>query len=115
MDYVLSWGPLVLGHAHPRVVAALEEAVRRGTSFGAPSPLEVELARLIREAMPSVEMIRFVNSGTEATMSALRVARAFTERAKIVKFTGCYHGHSDQLLVQAGSGSPRSRCPTRRA
>ena len=104
VDYVLSWGPLVLGHAHPRVVAALEEALRRGTSFGAPSPLELELARLIREAMPSVELVRFVSSGTEATMSALRVARAFTGRSKIVKFTGCYHGHADLLLVQAGSG-----------
>lgn len=104
VDYVLSWGPLILGHAHPRVVAALEEAVRRGTSYGAPSPLEVELAQLIREAMPSLEMLRFVNSGTEATMSALRLARAFTERSKIVKFTGCYHGHADLLLVQAGSG-----------
>ena len=104
LDYVLSWGPLILGHAHPRVVAALEEAVRRGTSYGAPSPLELELARLIRDAMPSVELVRFVSSGTEATMSALRVARAFTERSKIVKFTGCYHGHADLLLVQAGSG-----------
>ena len=104
VDYVLSWGPLILGHAHPRVVAALEEAVRRGTSYGAPSPLEVELARLIRDAMPSVELVRFVNSGTEATMSALRLARAFTGRAKIVKFAGCYHGHADILLVQAGSG-----------
>ena len=104
VDYVLSWGPLVLGHAHPRVVAALEEGVRRGTSYGAPSPLELELARLIREAMPSIELVRFVNSGTEATMSALRLARAFTERSKIVKFTGCYHGHADLLLVQAGSG-----------
>ena len=104
VDYVLSWGPLILGHAHPRVVAALEEAVRRGTSYGAPSPLEVELARLVREAMPSLELVRFVNSGTEATMSALRLARAFTGRAKIVKFTGCYHGHADLLLVQAGSG-----------
>ena len=104
VDYVLSWGPLILGHAHPRIVSALEEAVRRGTSYGAPSPLEVELAQLIREAMPSLEMLRFVNSGTEATMSALRLARAFTERSKIVKFTGCYHGHADQLLVQAGSG-----------
>ncbi len=104
IDYVLSWGPLVLGHAHPRVVAALEEAVRRGTSYGAPSPLELELARLIRVAMPSLELVRFVNSGTEATMSALRLARAFTERSKIVKFTGCYHGHADLLLVQAGSG-----------
>ncbi len=104
LDYVLSWGPLILGHAHPRIVAALEEAVRRGTSYGAPSPLELELARLIRDAMPSVELVRFVSSGTEATMSALRVARAFTERSKIVKFTGCYHGHADLLLVQAGSG-----------
>jgi glutamate-1-semialdehyde 2,1-aminomutase len=104
LDYVLSWGPLVLGHAHPRIVAALERALRDGTSFGAPSPLELELARLIRDAMPSVELVRFVNSGTEATMSALRVARAFTGRAKVVKFAGCYHGHADLLLVQAGSG-----------
>jgi len=104
VDYVLSWGPLILGHAHPRVVAALEEAIRRGTSYGAPSPLEVELARLVRTAMPSLELVRFVSSGTEATMSALRLARAFTERTKVVKFTGCYHGHADLLLVQAGSG-----------
>jgi glutamate-1-semialdehyde 2,1-aminomutase len=104
LDYVLSWGPLVLGHAHPRVVAALEEAVRRGTSYGTPSPLELELAAAIRGAMPSLELIRFVSSGTEATMSALRVARAFTGREKIVKFAGCYHGHADFLLVQAGSG-----------
>ncbi len=104
VDYVLSWGPLILGHAHPRVVTALEEALRKGTSFGAPSPLELELARLVQAAMPSVELVRFVNSGTEATMSALRVARAFTERAKVVKFVGCYHGHADLLLVQAGSG-----------
>jgi glutamate-1-semialdehyde 2,1-aminomutase len=104
LDYILSWGPLVLGHAHPRVVAALDESLRRGTSFGAPSPLELELARLIRDAMPSVELVRFVSSGTEATMSALRLARAFTGRSKIVKFTGCYHGHADLLLVQAGSG-----------
>ena len=104
IDFVLSWGPLILGHAHPRVVRALEEAVRRGTSYGAPSPLELELARLIREAMPSIELVRFVSSGTEATMSALRLARAFTGRPKIVKFAGCYHGHADLLLVQAGSG-----------
>jgi glutamate-1-semialdehyde 2,1-aminomutase len=104
VDYVLSWGPLILGHAHPRVVAALERAVRDGTSFGAPSPLELELAGLIRDAMPSLELVRFVNSGTEATMSALRVARAFTARSKVVKFVGCYHGHADLLLVQAGSG-----------
>ena len=104
VDYVLSWGPLILGHAHPRVVAALGEALRKGTSFGAPSPLELELARLVQAAMPSIELVRFVSSGTEATMSALRLARAFTERAKIVKFVGCYHGHADLLLVQAGSG-----------
>ncbi|HSF60725.1 MAG TPA: glutamate-1-semialdehyde 2,1-aminomutase [Gaiellaceae bacterium] len=104
VDHVLSWGPLVLGHGHPRVVVALEDAVRRGTSYGAPSPFELELARLIRDALPSIEVVRFVNSGTEATMSALRLARAFTGRSKIVKFAGCYHGHADLLLVQAGSG-----------
>lgn len=104
VDYVLSWGPLILGHAHPRVVAALAEAATRGTSFGAPSPLEIELAELIQQFMPNIEMLRFVNSGTEATMTALRLARAFTGRSKIVKFEGCYHGHADLLLVQAGSG-----------
>ncbi|MGH2537174.1 MAG: glutamate-1-semialdehyde 2,1-aminomutase [Candidatus Promineifilaceae bacterium] len=104
IDYVLSWGPLILGHAHPRVVTALTEALSKGTSYGAPSPSEVELARLIQTFMPNLEMIRFVNSGTEATMSALRLARAFTGRAKIVKFAGNYHGHADMLLVQAGSG-----------
>jgi glutamate-1-semialdehyde 2,1-aminomutase len=104
VDYVLSWGPLILGHAHPRIVAALEDALRKGTSFGAPSPLELELAKLVQAAMPSIELVRFVNSGTEATMSALRVARAHTGRTKAVKFVGCYHGHADLLLVQAGSG-----------
>ena len=104
IDYVLSWGPLVLGHAHPAVVAALAAAAEKGTSFGAPSPLELELARLIRGLMPGIEMLRFVNSGTEAVMSALRLARAFTRRDKIVKFIGNYHGHADMLLVQAGSG-----------
>ncbi len=104
LDYVLSWGPLILGHAHPTVVAALQRAIHRGTSYGAPTELELDLARLIAEAMPSIEMIRFVNSGTEATMSALRLARAFTGRSKILKFAGCYHGHADLLLVQAGSG-----------
>jgi glutamate-1-semialdehyde 2,1-aminomutase len=104
VDHVLSWGPLVLGHAPPRVVDALERALGKGTSFGAPSPLELELARLIQEAIPSLERVRFVSSGTEATMSALRVARAFTGRSKIVKLAGCYHGHADLLLVQAGSG-----------
>ena len=104
IDYVLSWGPLILGHAHPAVVQAITEQVMLGTSFGAPTELETELARLVVEAVPSVEMIRFVSSGTEATMSALRLARAYTDRHKIVKFVGCYHGHADALLVQAGSG-----------
>jgi len=104
IDYVLSWGPLITGHAHPNVVKAIQDAALKGTSYGAPSPLEVELARDVMEFMPNIEMIRFVNSGTEATMSALRLARAYTRRDKIVKFDGCYHGHADLLLVQAGSG-----------
>ncbi len=104
VDYVLSWGPLILGHAHPSVVAALQEQAARGASYGAPTALENELARLVIQMVPSVEMIRFVNSGTEACMSALRLARAVTGRTKIVKFAGCYHGHADMLLVQAGSG-----------
>jgi glutamate-1-semialdehyde 2,1-aminomutase len=104
VDYVLSWGPLILGHAHPRVVTALQQAAARGTSYGAPSPLENELARQVITLMPNIEMVRFVNSGTEATMSALRLARAFTRRTKIIKFQGNYHGHADMLLVQAGSG-----------
>jgi len=105
VDYVASWGPLILGHANPTVVRAIQAAAERGTSYGAPTALESELAKLVVEAMPSVEMVRFVNSGTEAVMSALRLARAFTGRDKIVKFAGCYHGHSDGLLVQAGSGA----------
>jgi glutamate-1-semialdehyde 2,1-aminomutase len=104
IDYVLSWGPLILGHAHHRVAERLKKEVDLGTSYGAPTELETELAELIIEAMPAVEMVRFVNSGTEATMSALRLARAYTGRDKIVKFVGCYHGHADFLLVQAGSG-----------
>lgn len=104
IDYVLSWGPLILGHAHPLVIDALKEAAGRGTSFGAPSALEIELAHKVQEFMPGIEMIRFVNSGTEATMSALRLARAFTGRKRFIKFEGCYHGHADLLLVQAGSG-----------
>lgn len=104
IDYVLSWGPLILGHADPRLLEALNAAAAKGTSFGAPSELEIKLARLVMEFMPGIEMVRFVNSGTEATMSALRLARAFTGRDKIVKFNGCYHGHADMLLVQAGSG-----------
>jgi glutamate-1-semialdehyde 2,1-aminomutase len=105
IDYVLSWGPLILGHAHPRVVAAIQEVATRGTSFGAPSPLEVELARHITAMMPNIEMLRFVNSGTEAAMSAIRLARAFARRGKVIKFQGAYHGHADMLLVQAGSGA----------
>ncbi len=104
IDYVMSWGPLILGHANPRVVKALQETAANGTSFGAPCPQEVELAKLVTEFVPSIEMVRFVNSGTEATMTALRLARAFTGRTKIVKFQGNYHGHADMLLVQAGSG-----------
>lgn len=104
IDYVLSWGPLITGHAHPNVVKAVQEAALNGTSYGAPSPLEVELAKRVMEFMPNIEMMRFVNSGTEATMSALRLARAYTKRDKIIKFEGCYHGHADLLLVQAGSG-----------
>jgi len=104
VDYVLSWGPLILGHAHPAVVGALHDAVQKGTSYGAPSPLETRLADLITDFMPAIEMLRFVNSGTEATMTALRLARAYTGRDKIVKFQGCYHGHADMLLVEAGSG-----------
>jgi glutamate-1-semialdehyde 2,1-aminomutase len=104
IDYVLSWGPLVLGHTHPEVVAAITEQARRGSTFGAPTLAETELATLLTEIVPGAEMARLVSSGTEATMTALRVARAATGRNKIVKFSGCYHGHADMLLVQAGSG-----------
>ena len=104
IDYVGSWGPMIAGHAHPRVVKALQEAATHGTSYGAPTLLETELAKLVQSVYPSIEVIRMVNSGTEATMSALRLARGYTGRDKIVKFIGCYHGHSDSLLVSAGSG-----------
>src|SRR5450631_311106 len=104
IDYVGSWGPLLLGHRHPEILAALEKALSIGTSFGAPTEQEVLLADAICEAVPSIEMVRLVNSGTEATMSAIRVARGFTKRDFIVKFEGCYHGHADGLLVKAGSG-----------
>src|SRR3954469_23399803 len=104
IDFVLSWGPLVLGHAPPAVLAALDETMRRGTSFGIPTELEVRLAELIVERMPHIDMLRFVSSGTEATMSAIRVARAVTRRDVIIKFEGCYHGHADSFLVRAGSG-----------
>ncbi len=105
IDYVLSWGPLILGHAHPDIVKALKKATERGTSYGAPTPLEIELAELVLKAYPSMDMVRMVNSGTEATMSAIRLARGFTGRDKIIKFEGCYHGHADGLLVRAGSGA----------
>jgi glutamate-1-semialdehyde 2,1-aminomutase len=104
VDYVGSWGPLILGHAHPAVLRAVRQAAAKGTSFGAPTRLEVELAERICEAMPSVERVRFVSSGTEAAMSALRLARAATDRKRVLKFEGCYHGHADALLVAAGSG-----------
>jgi glutamate-1-semialdehyde 2,1-aminomutase len=105
IDYVGSWGPLIVGHAHPQVVRTLEETLKRGTSFGAPTTREIELAKIIVEAVPSIEKVRLTSSGTEATMTALRLARGYTGRAKIIKFAGCYHGHSDALLVRAGSGA----------
>jgi len=105
LDFVGSWGPHILGHGHPAVVGAIEAALRKGTSFGAPCELETELAQLVIDAVPSIEKVRMVNSGTEATMSAIRLARGFTGRDRILKFAGCYHGHVDSLLVQAGSGA----------
>jgi glutamate-1-semialdehyde 2,1-aminomutase len=112
VDYIGSWGPMILGHAHPRVIAAATEAARNGSSYGAPTERETELAELIREAMPSVEMVRMVSSGTEAAMSAVRLARGFTGRDLIVKFAGCYHGHVDALLVAAGSSALTHGVPT---
>lgn len=105
IDYVLSWGPMIMGHAHPKVVASIAKASLSGTSFGAPTSLEIKLAQAIQMAFPLMERVRFVNSGTEATMSAIRLARAVTGRNKIIKFEGCYHGHADSLLVRAGSGA----------
>ncbi|MBI4126678.1 MAG: glutamate-1-semialdehyde 2,1-aminomutase, partial [Deltaproteobacteria bacterium] len=112
IDYVGSWGPMIVGHAHPNVVTAIAQAAERGTSYGAPTELETNLAELVTEAFPSMEMLRFVNSGTEATMSALRLARGATGRTKIIKFEGCYHGHADFLLVKAGSGAATCGTPT---
>ncbi|WP_347244890.1 glutamate-1-semialdehyde 2,1-aminomutase [Thermogutta sp.] len=112
IDYVLSWGPMILGHAHPAVISVLEHAIRRGTSFGAPTELETELAETVCRLVPSVEKVRFVNSGTEATMSAIRLARAYTGRDKIIKFAGNYHGHVDSLLVAAGSSAATLGVPT---
>jgi glutamate-1-semialdehyde 2,1-aminomutase len=104
IDYLLSWGPLIWGHAHPKIIEAVTEAAKKGTSFGAPTEMESEMAELVTAIVPSIEVVRMVNSGTEATMSALRLARAYTNRPTIVKFEGCYHGHSDSLLAKAGSG-----------
>jgi glutamate-1-semialdehyde 2,1-aminomutase len=105
IDYVGSWGPMILGHAHPRVIEAIRKAALDGTSYGAPTALEVRMAEMITQMVPSIEMVRMVNSGTEATMSAIRLARAFTGREKIIKFEGCYHGHGDSFLIKAGSGA----------
>lgn len=104
IDYVGSWGPLIMGHAHPQVVSALQETAAKGTSFGAPTLLETEMAKLVAERVPSIDIVRMVNSGTEATMSAIRLARGYTGRSKILKFEGSYHGHADSLLIKAGSG-----------
>src|SRR5215813_4198631 len=112
IDYVMSWGPLIHGHAPRSLVQAIMAAARRGTSFGAPSPLEHELGEHVRALMPSLERVRFVSSGTEAAMSVIRVARAFTRRDLIIKFEGCYHGHADAFLVQAGSGATTLGVPT---
>src|SRR5437867_1113994 len=105
LDYVCTWGPAILGHAHPRIIKAVQQAAAQGTSFGIPNPYEVTLAKLICDAVPSVQKVRMTNSGTEACMSAIRLARGFTRRDKIIKFEGCYHGHADYLLVKAGSGA----------
>src|SRR6201996_2554124 len=112
LDYVGSWGPMILGHAHPRVIEAVQRVAADGLSFGAPTELETHLARRVIELMPSIELVRFVSSGTEATMSAIRLARGFTGRDTIVKFEGCYHGHSDSLLIKAGSGALTLGIPT---
>ena len=103
VDYVGSWGPMILGHANSRVVKAVQSAAAKGTSYGAPTELEIELAEIVTRLVPAVEQVRLVNSGTEATMTALRLARAFTNRSLVVKFNGCYHGHADSFLIQAGS------------
>ncbi len=105
IDYVGTWGPAILGHAHPKIIKAVQAAAERGTSFGIPNPFEVKMAKLVREAVPSLQKVRMCNSGTEACMSAIRLARGFTKRDKIIKFDGCYHGHADSLLVKAGSGA----------
>ena len=105
IDYVMSWGPLILGHAHPDVIKAIKNAAENGTSYGAPTEAEVQMAELIKKLFPSIDLVRMVNSGTEATMTAIRVARAYTRKNKVIKFEGCYHGHADSFLVKAGSGA----------
>jgi len=103
IDYVLSWGPMILGHAHPKVIASICDTAKKGISFGAPTQVETQMAKLISEAIPSIELLRMTSSGTEATMTAIRLARGFTSRDMIAKFDGCYHGHADSLLIKAGS------------
>ncbi len=112
IDYVMSWGPLILGHSHPEVISAVKNALKNGTSYGAPTEIEIKMAELIKKMMPSIELVRMVNSGTEATMSAIRLARAYTGRKKIIKFEGCYHGHADSFLVKAGSGATTLGIPS---
>lgn len=112
IDYVGSWGPMIVGHAHPEVIRAVQETAAQGLGFGAPTLLEIEMAEKVCELVPSMEMVRMVSSGTEATMSAIRLARGFTGRSKIIKFEGCYHGHADFLLVKAGSGALTFGNPT---
>jgi glutamate-1-semialdehyde 2,1-aminomutase len=112
IDYVCSWGPLILGHAHPEIVAAVKETCETGTSFGAPTEVEVRMAELVCEMVPSVDMVRMVNSGTEATMSAIRLARGYTERPKVIKFEGCWHGHADSFLIRAGSSALTMGAPS---
>ena len=111
IDFIGSWGPMILGHNHPAIVGAIKDAMANGTSFGAPCPLEIDLAELVIDAVPSIEMVRFVSSGTEATMSAIRLARGYTGRNVIVKFDGGFHGHADSFLVKAGSGGDNSGNP----
>src|SRR6187455_1326649 len=113
IDYVGTWGPAILGHAHPKIIAAIKAAADHGTSFGIPNPAEVTMAKLICSLVPSVQKVRMTNSGTEACMSAIRLARGFTKRDKIIKFDGCYHGHGDSLLVKAGSGVAKQGLPDR--
>jgi glutamate-1-semialdehyde 2,1-aminomutase len=112
IDYVMSWGPLILGHSHPEVISAVKNALKNGTSYGAPTEIEVKMAELIKKMIPSIELVRMVNSGTEATMSAIRLARAYTGKEKIIKFEGCYHGHADSFLVKAGSGATTLGIPS---